>query len=159
MAFIGVLFNTETVAIEVTPERLNELRLLLKEWLFEEQAPIKEIQSLLGKLNFVAACVKPGRIFISRMLKWLYSKDLQKYHIPPYVKKDILWWYIMGYLCFMRSGVNQMFKIFSFDSCLEGCGGFWQGMFFHSSFPENFKRSKYDINILEFFSIIICLKL
>ena len=90
MAFIGVLFNTETMTIEVTPERLNELRLLLREWLFKEQASIKEIQSLLGKLNFVAACVKPGRIFISRMLKWLkclYSKDLQKYHIPPYVKK------------------------------------------------------------------------
>ena len=31
MAFIGVLFNTETMTIEVTPERLNELRLLLRE--------------------------------------------------------------------------------------------------------------------------------
>ena len=50
-------------------------------------------------------------------------------------------------------------EIFSSDSCLEGCGGFWQGMFFHSSFPENFKYSKYNINILEIFSIIICLKL
>ena len=50
-------------------------------------------------------------------------------------------------------------EIFPSDSCLEGCGGFWQGIFFQSSFPENFKFSKYDINILEFFSIIICLKL
>ena len=114
MVFIGVLFNTETMAIEVTPERLNELRLLLKEWLFKEQAPIKEIQSLLGKLNFVAACVKSGHIFISRMLKWLYSKDLQKYHIPPLCEKKTFfggtnfYQHIMGYLCFMRSGVNQM---------------------------------------------------
>lgn len=36
---------------------------------------------------------------------------------------------------------------------------FGKECFFYSSFPENFKRSKYDINILEFFSIIICLKL
>lgn len=167
MTFIGVLFNTKTMTIEVTPDRLIELKLLLRQWLFKEQASIKEIQSLLGKLNFIAACVKPGRIFISRMLKWLkwlYSKDQKKYHIPPYVKKDILWWYkfLPTY-----NGVSMMLyeewckpdEIFSSDSCLEGCGGFWQGMFFHSSFPENFKYSKYNINILEIFSIIICLKL
>ena len=32
-------------------------------------------------------------------------------------------------------------------------------MFFHTSFPQHFKQGKYSINILEFFSIIICLKL
>lgn len=56
---------------------------------------IKNIQSLLGKLNFVAACVRPGRIFISRMIQWL--KSLYKLHtgehiIPTCVKKDLLWW-------------------------------------------------------------------
>ena len=57
----------------------------------------------------------------------------------------------------MRNGVNQM-KFFSSDSCLEGCGGFWQGRFFHSTFPENFKQNNYNINILQFYSIIVCLK-
>ena len=83
------------MTIEVTPERLNKMRLLLRDWLNQETVSIKEIQSLLGKLNFSGACIKPGRIFVSRMLKWLkvlYSRDLQKYHIPPYVKKDIVWW-------------------------------------------------------------------
>ena len=167
MTFIGVLFNTEKMTIEVTPERLNEIRILLRDWLSKETASIREIQSLLGKLNFIAACVRPGRIFVSRMLKWLkvlYSKDLQKYHIPPYVKKDILWWYkfLPTY-----NGVSMMLyeewcepdEIFSSDSCLEGCGGFWHGMFFHTPFPEHFKQSGYSINILEFYSIIICLKL
>ena len=96
MTFIGVLFNTEKMTIEVTPERLNEIRILLRDWLNKETASIREIQSFLGKLNFIAACVRPGRIFVPCMLKWLkvlYSKDLQKYHIPHYVKKDILWWY------------------------------------------------------------------
>ena len=71
MTFIGVLFNTETITIEITEDRLNELRLLLRSWLNREKASLKGIQSLLGKLNFVAACVRPGRFFISRMIKWL----------------------------------------------------------------------------------------
>ena len=32
---------------------------------------LKELQSLLGKLNFVSQCVHPGRIFVNRLLNWL----------------------------------------------------------------------------------------
>ena len=107
MTFIGILFNTEKMTVEVTPERLKEIKELLMCWLNKENASIKEIQSLLGKLNFVAACVRPGRIFISRMLKWLkvlYREDSNCEHpIPHYVKKDLQWWsrfllHIMAYL-------------------------------------------------------------
>ena len=71
MTFIGILFNTEKLTMEVTTERLHEIRYLLQSWLDRDTASLKEIQSLLGKLNFIAACVRPGRIFISRMLQWL----------------------------------------------------------------------------------------
>ena len=57
------------MTVEVTKERLAEIRKLTEEWLNKDLATIKQIQSLLGKLNFVGACVKPSRIFISRMLK------------------------------------------------------------------------------------------
>ena len=71
MVFVGVLFNTVSMTIETTPERLKEISSILKVWLYKEKASLKEVQSLLGKLNFIAACVRPGRIFISRMLQWL----------------------------------------------------------------------------------------
>ena len=58
MTFVGVLFNMETMTIEITPERLIELRALITSWLNKKKASLKEIQSLLGKLNFVAACVR-----------------------------------------------------------------------------------------------------
>ena len=69
MIFIGVLFNTEKMTIEVTQERLNEMRLLLQTWLCKSTASLKEIQSISGKLNFIAACVRPGRVFIARLLQ------------------------------------------------------------------------------------------
>ena len=49
--------------------------------------------------------------------------------------------------------------IFSSDACLSGCGGFWQGNYFHSIFPEFILRKNLNINILEMLSIIICLKI
>ena len=60
MTFIGVLFNTEELCMEVTPERLREILFLLQSWLGRDTASLKEIQSLLGKLNLIAACVRPG---------------------------------------------------------------------------------------------------
>ena len=101
MVFIGVLFNTVTMTIEITPERLRDIISILTSWLSKSKASLKETPSLLGKLNFVAACVRPGRIFISRMLKWLkvlYRKDSNLNVIPDYVKKDILWWHFFTML-------------------------------------------------------------
>ena len=68
------------MTVEVTKERLSEIRKLTEEWLNKDLASIKQIQSLLGKLNFVGACVKRSRIFISRMLNWLRSI----YHSPVF---------------------------------------------------------------------------
>ena len=57
--------------IEVTQARLKEIRNLMHQSLGRETATLKQLQSLLGKLKFVAACVKPSRMFVSRMLSWL----------------------------------------------------------------------------------------
>ena len=122
---------------------------------------------MLGKLNFVAACVRPGRIFVSRMLKWLkvlYRKDSNLNVIPDYVKKDILWWHTF-LPCY--NAVSMMLyeewcspdSVFSSDSSLQGCGGFWEGKYFNSDFPSDFEQRGYSINVLEMFAIIVCLKL
>lgn len=50
-------------------------------------------------------------------------------------------------------------EIFSSDSCLIACGGFWQGEYFHVSFPESILNEKYHINILEMLAVLICLRL
>ena len=59
------------------------------EWDNKQLASKREVQSLVGKLNFVGFCVKPGRIFISRLLNWLrsiYSVE-GKVLVPEFVKK------------------------------------------------------------------------
>lgn len=50
-------------------------------------------------------------------------------------------------------------EIFSSDSCLEGCGGFWMGAYFHSNFSEEILSKKLHITALEVLSIIVCLRL
>jgi hypothetical protein len=68
---------------------------LLREWNKKTKATKREIQSLVGKLNFIGCCVKPGRIFISRILNWLRDIYDEKgtVLIPKIIKKKNLeWW-------------------------------------------------------------------
>ena len=169
MTFIGILFNTEKLTMEVTPERLREIQHLLQNWLDKETASLKEIQSLLGKLNFVASCVRPGRVFISRMLKWLKvlikeNEPRKQVSIPDYVRKDILWWKSFlpkynGISLLWYEEWSQPDAICSSDACLRSCGGYSEGKYFHTCFPESFLDNKYNICILEMFAVIVCLKL
>ena len=49
--------------------------------------------------------------------------------------------------------------IFSSDSCLTACGGFWNGTLFHVRFPEFILGRKLHISVLEISAVILCLKL
>ena len=85
MIFIGVLFDAVSLSLFVTEERLAEIKVLVLNWLSFETATLKQLQSL----NFVAHCVKPSRIFISRLLNWL--REIQNSEkaviIPHEIKK------------------------------------------------------------------------
>lgn len=127
---LGVLLNTKTMTMEVTEKRLLEIRSLLQSWLSYTSASVKQIQSLLGKLNFVAACVKPSRIFISRLLQWLRSinkSSASKHVVPEYVRKDLLWWHKFlplynGISMITYEKWSSPDEIFSSDSF----GGLWR---------------------------------
>ena len=55
MVLLGILFNTRTMTMSVTLDKLMEIRNLVKLWQEKTSASLKEIQSLLGKLNFVVS--------------------------------------------------------------------------------------------------------
>ena len=143
MVFIGVLFDTETLTLLVTQERLEEIKLLDKSWLEFESATVKQLQSLIGKLNFVAHCVKPSRIFISRLLNWLriiQNSDKNEI-ISVEIKKDLQWWYIFlprfnGVAMMDLDEWSEPDQLAACDACLLGCGSFSQGRFFHAAFPD-----------------------
>lgn len=131
------------MSMEVTPDRLEEIRAILTEQEEKQWASKKELQSFIGKLVFVAKCVAPGRLFISRMLEQLRKLKLGHHNcrINAEFRKDLLWW-----KCFMQeyNGVSvipeQLWALpdasLSTDACPSGCGGLCGEEFFHKQFPE-----------------------
>jgi len=165
MLFLGILLDTVRLTLSVTSERLTEILDLLKVWQNKTSATKKEVQSLVGKLNFVAKCVRPGRLFISRMLEFLRGyKDESSRVVSDEFLQDVKWWskFVVQY-----NGVSMMpmsdwsnpDEILASDACLVGAGGWFNGKYFHCSFPEFIQSQSLHINALELLTVIVCFKL
>ena len=59
------------MTMSVPPEKLTEVKAEIRNWLRRTSITKKELQSLLGKLFWVAKCVKYARVFMGRLLSQL----------------------------------------------------------------------------------------
>ncbi|CAG2211665.1 unnamed protein product [Mytilus edulis] len=165
MMFIGILFDSENMTISIDTQRLSEILQLVSNWLCSTNCTKRELQSLLGKLNFVSQCVRSGRIFVSRLLNWLRDfPDNGKIVIPTDFKRDLFWWQEFlpsynGISMILSDEFSNPDQLFSVDACLTGCGGWMDGRYFHCSFPEFILDQNLHINLLEMLTIVVALKL
>ena len=65
MICLGILVNTIHFTLSVPSFRIVELETELNSWLTLNTVAKHEVQCILGKLSFVAACITPGRAFIA----------------------------------------------------------------------------------------------
>ena len=135
MVFLGVLFDTQALTLQVSNERLQEAMELLGEWTARTHATRKQVQSIMGKLSFMAACVRPGRLFISRILDFLRGlPNTGKHELTNSVKKDLFWWRAFlpqynGFSMMPMENWSLPGEVFASDACLEGCGAWFWGVF------------------------------
>ena len=166
MVFLGTLLDTEKMEIRVTNERMLEIQALLPEWLDKKSATKRQLQSLVGKLQFVGRCVKPSRIFISRILVLLRGLARADYRIrlSHGFKQDIRWWINFmaiynGVSMIKTSKWSAADKVFSTDSCLTGCGGICENEFFHRVFPNQLVgATNITIVQLECITVMVAIK-
>ena len=166
MVFVGIIFDTEKMKLEITQERLLEIQTLVATWLTKKTSSLRELQSLLGKLSFVSACVRPGGVFVQRLLVFLrsiYSNTSGEFPVPYYIRDDLKWW--NTYLpCFNRVSMMSL-KLcqpddeFATDSCLTCCGAVSGREYFHAVFPPFIQDLQLHINALELLTIVISLRI
>ena len=162
LEFLGTTFDSITMTMEVPPAKLAEIKLELQRWSSLSKASRRDIESLIGKLQFAARCIRPGRIFIARMINWLKATSRQgTYPITSELRKDITWWkdFMEQY-----NGVSIMWlqatprdtELMATDANLTGYGGISGQEYFKGTFPTHLKGK--NIAILELWAVLIGLK-
>ena len=96
MPYLGVLFDTLQMTMSIPGDKLQEVRCELDIWLKRKTVSKRTLQKLLGKLFWIARCVKYSRGFMGRLLAKLRElhtePDHKTYPMPSSCRQDIEWW-------------------------------------------------------------------
>ena len=152
--------------MQITPDRLNEIKNLLSFWLDKKHTNLKELQSLLGKLNFASSTVRAGRVFVSRLLNTLRNFPIKgRKRLDRDMKKDILWWFQFmeefdGITIIPKNRWEAPDTVISSDANLRECGGWSHNQCFTAKFPK-WLTSRHDVHIneLELITFVVSLKI
>ena len=162
LEFLGITFDSNNMTMEISDTKMAEIAKEIQGWLLKSTAMRKEVESLIGKLQFLAKCIKAGRIFLSRLIQWIRGMDRRAhYHIPHEARKDIAWW---GRCAAQFNGVSLLWlhknpetdMVIATDACLVGYGGTMAGQYFRGRFPEPLCNR--NIAYLEILAVMVALK-
>ena len=68
---LGILIDTVDGTVAIPPEKLQDIKNMVKQWKGKKYCTKRELQSLLGTLLYIHKCVKSARCFLNRMLETL----------------------------------------------------------------------------------------
>lgn len=169
MIVLGILFDTIAMTLRLPDEKMAELILELKKWDQKETCTVKQMQSLVGKLNFAAGVVRSGRIYMARLINTLrnrLSNSTGTIKLSQENLNDVRWWLehvkIYNGVPMESLMVSKHWEspgsIWSSDSSGSGLGGWAQQTrhFFHFDLDKEWQQR--DINSLECMALLLCVK-
>ena len=96
ITYLGVEFDSIKMTMSVPPDKITEIKAEIGQWARKTTITRRDLQSLLGKLFWVAKVVRHARPFMGRLLAQLRTmtnlKDGRKVKLFEESRKDILWW-------------------------------------------------------------------
>ena len=129
---LKALFDKLHIPIAEEKEKLRDLKLLVEEWLGKKLSLVKDLQSLVGKLQYASKVVHPGRTFLRRMFDLLKGIPRKRQFVRLNVsfRSDLMWWHSLleswnGVLMMRSQGAEPDHHLISDASGQFGCGAFW----------------------------------
>ena len=164
IVWLGLLYDSIEMKISIPEVKLEEIMKELKEWEGKTRATQREMQRLLGLLQFVAGVSPPARVFTNRMLENM--RDMPKRGAESLslgFKKDLkffldLWPEFNGVKVVDKRDVECQDQL-ELDSSLEGCGAWTGGSYYAERYPEWLREEGHTIAHLELLNVVIAVKM
>ena len=106
----------------------------------------RDLESLVGKLNFATRVVFGGRTFLRRMIDIVNHMQRPHHHvrINAQMRADLGWWTeflgVFNGKTFFVDSEPVPTEEFSTDACPIGGGGFFQGDWFYVNWATDYPR-------------------
>lgn len=158
LQFAGITLDTLQMEARLPQEKLGKCNDLLSDFQKRRKVTLKELQSLIGLLNFTCSVVLPGRAFLRRLID--LTKGVRKPHhrirITTACRRDMLVWknfleHFNGRTFFLeeRWSFSTPLKLYTDAAGSKGYGAIFGSHWFFGAWPESWKSL--NIAFLEFF--------
>ena len=94
MTFLGIELDSEVMQATLPSDKIEKCRTLITQLLHRNKVRLRELQSVIGTLNFACAVVRPGRTFLRRLINLTVGASRTFHHIRlnKQAKADLLLW-------------------------------------------------------------------
>ena len=94
LQFAGITLDSVLMEARLPIDKLQKCRDLLSEFLRKRSVTLRDLQSLIGLLNFACSVIVPGRAFLRRLIDLTKGIKRPTHHIRLTVdaKNDVLVW-------------------------------------------------------------------
>ena len=163
MIWLGIYLNTKEMYMAIPTDKLGEIMECLAGWRSKTTTTRKDMQSLLGLLNFVASVAPPVRLFTNRMLDGLRgARATGTVPVSPQFQQDVGFFLdllpILNGRRVMGKQVLPYQHQVELDACLSGCGAVAGNQFYTAPFPEFVLDRGHTIAHLELLNIVVAIK-
>ena len=163
MIWLGILFDSKTMKISIPPDKLREIMDMVATWEGRRRATQRELQSLMGSLQFVASVSPTTRIFTNRILQCLREAPQRGAEtLSLGFRKDVKFFLDLlpqynGVRVLRKEDIGGQESL-ELDACLTGCGACTDDQYYSEQFPQEVLDQQHTIAHLEFLNVTIAVK-
>ena len=164
LQFAGITLDSVNGEARLPVEKLQKCRMLLHNFYKRRTVRLKELQSLIGLLNFTCQVIVPGRAFLRRLIDLTKGVRQPHHHIRlcKGLKQDLLLWIrfldeFNGKSFFLEDSweTSHTLELYTDAAGSVGFGAVFGKHWFGGEWPVTWRS--YNIAVLELFPIVLAL--
>jgi len=157
LIFLGIEIDSINSCVRLPEDKLVSLSTAVVTWIRRKKCLKSELLSLIGSLSFACKVIKPGRIFLRRLIDLSTTVSKLHHHIDlnSSIRADLVMWSDLlqswNGVSIIQSPVSSINLNLFTDASFLGLGVYFDGAWISLPWPINV--SSFNIATLELFAV------
>jgi hypothetical protein len=160
ITFLGIYINSENMTIGIPETKITDIKHKINNFIGKRRASKKQLQSILGKLSWVARVVPAGRIYLRALIDGIkgLKHPSHKLILTDDIKADLLWWesamVVLNNTLPIKD--NRLVTSMVTDACPQGCGAAFEEDWFYNDWELDWPAARaLHINHKEALAVVL----
>ena len=165
LTFLGIEINSIKETISMPSDKLSSLKDDIVTWIDRKKATKREMQQLIGKLNWATKVIRASRPFVRRLIDLMCTmkKSFHRVRLTAGVRDDLKW---LAATCVEFNGTAVWLSkppepkhAMSTDASMSGGAAFLEGKWFYVNWEQDYpEMADKHINLKELYTVLLAVR-